>query len=161
MSASLLSVLALVTALGSGLIGGVFFAFSNFVMPALSRLPAGQGMAAMQSINVTVLNRWFLGVFLGTAAGCVLLAASSLWTWDLGAQLRLGGGVLYLAGTLLVTRACNIPLNDALAKLQPAAVDAAAFWTRYVTDWTVWNHVRTLAALLAAALLTVSLFVKG
>jgi uncharacterized membrane protein len=41
----------LATALGCGLVAGVFFAFSSFVMPALKRLPPAQGIAAMQSIN--------------------------------------------------------------------------------------------------------------
>src|SRR3954453_3000242 len=63
--------LKLAAALGCGLIAGVFFAFSTFVMKALARLPADEGMAAMQSINVVVLNPMFLGVFLGTAALCV------------------------------------------------------------------------------------------
>jgi uncharacterized membrane protein len=73
----LLFLLILVCAIGSGLIAGVFFAFSSFVMKALDRIPAAQGIAAMQSINVVVLNPLFLGVFLGAAAGCILLAICS------------------------------------------------------------------------------------
>lgn len=41
----------LIAALGCGLVAGVFFAFSSFVMPALKRLPPAQGISAMQSIN--------------------------------------------------------------------------------------------------------------
>jgi uncharacterized membrane protein len=66
----------LASALGYGLIAGVFFAFSSFVMKALARLSPAQGVAAMQSINVAVINPWFLTVFLGTAAACVVLAAA-------------------------------------------------------------------------------------
>jgi uncharacterized membrane protein len=47
----LLFVLTLFAALGCGLVAGVFFAFSTFVMKALARLPAEQGIAAMQAIN--------------------------------------------------------------------------------------------------------------
>ncbi len=47
--------------LGSAVIGGVFFAFSSFVMKALARVPASAGIGAMQSINVVVLNASFLG----------------------------------------------------------------------------------------------------
>src|SRR4029453_8846365 len=57
--------LTFVVALGSGLVAGIFFAFSNFVMKALARVPAAQGIAAMKSINVVVLNKWFFAVFLG------------------------------------------------------------------------------------------------
>jgi uncharacterized membrane protein len=49
---------ALATALGCGLIAGVFFAFSTFVMKALGSLLPAQGIAAMQSINLAVLNPW-------------------------------------------------------------------------------------------------------
>jgi uncharacterized membrane protein len=60
----LVFVLAFVSALGSSLVAGIFFAFSNFVMKALARVPPAQGIAAMQSINVVVLNRWFSRFFL-------------------------------------------------------------------------------------------------
>src|SRR5262245_11299348 len=92
----------LLAALGSALIAGVFFACSTFVMPALTRLPAAQGIAAMQSINVTVINRWFLSAFLGTGAVCLALAATSLGTWsEPAARLRFAGGASYVVGTLL------------------------------------------------------------
>ena len=65
---NLLTTAAVIAALlGTALIGGVFFAFSSFVMKALARVPSPEGIAAMQSINVTVLNASFLGAFMGTA----------------------------------------------------------------------------------------------
>jgi len=78
----LLFALTLFAALGCGLVAGVFFAFSTFVMKALSRLSPGEGIAAMQSINVVVLNSWFMVAFFGTAAACVLTIISSLLRWD-------------------------------------------------------------------------------
>jgi uncharacterized membrane protein len=145
-------------ALGAGLIAGVFFAFSSFVLPALRRLPQLQGLSAMQSINVVVLNRWFLGVFLGTALGCALLALDAAVRVSLpGAKLRLAGALFYLLGCLLVTGACNVPLNDRLASLLPQAETAARGWHEYVTAWSLWNHVRGAASFAAAALLTLAL----
>src|SRR5689334_16197739 len=95
----LLGGLTVLAILGSGTIGGVFFAFSTFVMAALARLPAPQGIAAMQSINVTVINPLFLGVFMGTALLCAILAVTALWNWDVaGAAFLFVGSVLYLAG---------------------------------------------------------------
>ena len=79
---NLLFVLTLCAALGCGLMAGVFFAFSTFIMRALARLQPARGIEAMQSINRTVINPWFLGVFLGTAAVCILLAGASLWRWQ-------------------------------------------------------------------------------
>ena len=87
----MLSALLLVSALGCGLIGGVFFAFSSFVMGALARLPPAQGIAAMQSINIVVINPVFLLAFMGTAVGCGALAVLSLLAWTTpGGRLRAG-----------------------------------------------------------------------
>lgn len=153
-----LSVLTLAAALGCGLIAGVFFAFSTFVMKALARLPAAQGIAAMRSINVVVINPWFMAPFFGTGAACVALAIWALARWEApGAEYRLAGGLLYVVGTIGVTMAFNVPRNNALTRVDPASNEGARLWAAYVTGWTAWNHVRTAAALLAAALLTITL----
>ncbi len=150
--------LTLFAALGCGLIAGVFFAFSTFVMKALSRLPSGEGIAAMQSINVTVLNPWFMGAFFGTGVACIVALISSLVRWhEPGAVYLLVGSVLYLVGTLLVTIVFNVPRNQSLASVAPADPDGASLWAGYVASWTAWNHVRTVAALAAAAAFSVAL----
>lgn len=64
--------------LGAGLIGGLFFAFSSFVMKALSEIAPAEGIHAMQSINRVVINPAFLGVFLGTAAVSMIVAILTL-----------------------------------------------------------------------------------
>ncbi len=154
----LLFVVTLLAVLGCGLIAGVFFAFSAFVMKALARLPPGEGIAAMQSINIVVLNPWFLGVFLGTAAICVVALIASLLRWHQpGAVYLLVGAALYLLGSLLVTIVFNVPKNNALASVAPADPDAASLWANYVTNWTAWNHVRTAASLAAAASFSIAL----
>lgn len=154
----LLVTLTFVSALGSGLIAGVFFAFSSFVMKALARIPPAQGIAAMQSINVVVINPLFMIAFLGTAVACILLAVSSLFAWrQPGAAYSLAGSLLYLVGTFLVTMVCNVPRNDRLAAVTPASADGASLWAGYVASWTAWNHVRTAAALAASASLTIAL----
>ena len=154
----MIAVITLLAPLGSALIGDVFYAFSSFVMPALARLPAARGAAAMQSINVVVLNRSFLGVFFGTAAACALLALWSLFRLpERGALLRLVGAGLYVVGTIGVTRAFNVPRNDALAAVDADGADAASVWERYVAGWTAWNTVGTAAASAAAAAFTPSL----
>lgn len=150
--------LKLLSALGCGLIAGVFFAFSSFVMSALAQLQPAQGIAAMQLINITVINPLFMTVFLGTAVACLFLAVSSLLKWHQpGAVYLLIGSLLYLIGTVLVTIVFNVPLNDALAKVDPNSTDGAKLWVSYLANWTVWNHVRTVAALAAAAAFTIAL----
>jgi uncharacterized membrane protein len=154
----LLFALTLVATLGCGLVGGAFFAFSSFVMNALARLPAAQGIAAMQSINITVINPLCGAVFLGTAVACVLLAVSSLLRrHEPGAAYVLAGSLLYLAGVILVTGLFNVPRNNALAAVAPSSAEGARLWTDYLSGWTAWNHVRTVASLAAAALLTIAL----
>jgi uncharacterized membrane protein len=158
MKQNLIFILTLLSALGCGLIAGVFFAFSAFVMKALAGLPPPQGIAAMQSINVAVLNRWFFAAFFGAAAACLVLAVSSMFMrHEPGANYRLIGSALYLIGTMLVTIVFNVPRNEALAAVDPASANAASLWASYVTVWTAWNHVRSVAALAAAALLTIAL----
>ena len=154
----MLFALTLLAALGCGLIAGVFFAFSAFVMKALARLPPGEGIAAMQSINVVVLNPWFLGAFFGTAAACVVALICSLLRWhEPGAVYLFVGSVLYLVGSLLVTMVCNVPRNEALAAVAPADPTGAGRWASYMAGWTAWNHVRTAASLAAAASFSMAL----
>src|SRR5918992_1277280 len=118
--------LTLVTALGCGLSAGALFAFSSFVMKALARLPAVQGIAAMQSINVMAVTPAFMTALFGTAVACVALAVWALADWDasFGPYLLAGSG-LYLAGTIGLTMAYHVPRNDALATVEPTSPEAA------------------------------------
>jgi uncharacterized membrane protein len=144
--------------LGCGLVAGIFFAFSTFVMSALGRLPAKEGITAMQAINITVLNPWFFASFFGTAAVCLVLAVLALTGWNgAHAVYLIAGSALYLLGTLLVTIAFNVPLNNRLAKVDPKSAEGAAQWTHYLVRWNNWNHVRTAASLAAAAVYMVAL----
>ena len=152
MNHPLITVLTFVSALGAGLIAGTFFAFSTFVMGALRRLPAAQGIAAMQSINIVVINPIFLGTMMGTGLICLVLLLMSVMSGsDARTPYLWAGGLLYLLGTVLVTMVFNVPRNNALAVLDPNHGESAVSWTRYVSEWTMWNHVRTAAALAASA----------
>lgn len=148
----------LFAAIASALSAGIFFAFSTFVMQALAQQPPAQGIATMQAINITVINPWFMAAFFGPAAASILLILFSLRQWHQpGSALGLAGGLLYLIGTIGVTIAFNIPLNDALASVTPSSVEGTRLWAKFLTNWTFWNHVRTTAALLAAALFAIAL----
>jgi uncharacterized membrane protein len=156
MIAYLLLSLTLVSAIGCGLVGGIFLAFSSFVMSALGRLAPEQGIAAMQSINITVLNPLFLGLFMGTGGLCILLIILGALRWhEPGTLLVLAGAVLYILGTIAVTMICNVPMNEVLAAAEPGSTEAARLWRGYLQDWTMWNHVRTIAAMLAAIALAI------
>ncbi len=146
-----LATITFVAALGCGLVAGVFFAFSTFVMPALARLQPAQGIAAMQSINITAINPLFMTALFGTAAICLFLSVFSLPKWhQLSSAYLLVGSLLYIIGTVLVTIAFNVPLNDALGRVEPSSAEGANLWGSYLANWTAWNHVRTVTALAAA-----------
>jgi uncharacterized membrane protein len=151
--------LTFTAAIGCGLIAGVFFAFSTFVMPALARLQPDRGIAAMQLINITSINPLFMLALLGTAVACIFLTIMLLLKWHQpDAAYLLVGGLLYLVGTVGVTIAFNVPLNYALAIVKPDSAEGATLWARFLTDWTFWNHVRTLAAIAAAVAFTIALY---
>jgi uncharacterized membrane protein len=89
-------VLMFVSALGSGLIAGFFLAFSIVVMKALGQQPPSHGIAAMQSINLVVLNPMFFTAFFGTAATCLVLLVLTFFRWHRpGAAYLLTGSLLY------------------------------------------------------------------
>ena len=148
----------LLAALGSGLMSGLFFTFSNFVMKALAALPPSHGSSAMQSINVTIINPSFLTVFLGTAACSLASAIYAILNWDQpGTGWVLGGAILYLAGCIVVTVGVNVPLNNQLAAIDPVDSTSVSVWQDYLKRWLPWNHVRTAATLAAATAFIVAL----
>lgn len=152
-------VIELLAAVGAGLAGGVFFAFSTFVMRGLGNLPAADGIKAMNAINVAAVRPPLMILLFGTAAVCVAVIAALIVTWgnhriDLavsGRALSLAGAGLYILGAVLVTMERNVPLNRALA----ATTDASGpmLWRAFLRDWVKWNHVRTVTCVIACALL--------
>ena len=146
------AILTWTSALGAALIAGVFFAFSAFVMTALGHRPPTEAVAAMQEINLVVVRSAFIAVFMMTAVASAILAVFALIDMkDPRAIYWLAGALLYVVGTFGVTVLCNVPLNDQLAAVEPQSAEAAATWTRYLSDWTWWNTFRTGAAILATA----------
>ncbi len=144
--------------LGSATVGGVFFAFSTFVLRALGQLPATQGIAAMQRINVVVLNVLFMGAFLATAILSLAAVARSLAQWSESSNgWLLASGLLYFIGAFLVTLLYNVPRNERLASLDPSSPAAAGYWQTYRREWGAWNHLRTAASLAAAACAAVAM----
>jgi uncharacterized membrane protein len=148
----------LVSALGCGLMAGFFFAFSICVMKALGVIPPAHGISAMQSINVAVINPWFLTPYFGMAVLSVVLIIAAVLRWhEPGAAYVVAGGLLYFLGTFLVTMLFNVPRNNALAAVAATSTEGAALWADYLIAWTKWNHVRTIAALAGAASFTIAL----
>lgn len=135
-----------------GLAAGVYFAFSTFIMTALSRIEQAQGVSAMNSISSTILQSSFMPLFYGTTLVSLALAIIGLVRrGEPGAMPMLAGGLIYVVGMFLCTAVFNVPLNNALAVVDPASAAAVPVWTRFLRDWTFWNHVRTISSTAASA----------
>lgn len=141
---------------GAGLVTGLLFAFSNFVMRALADLPNDKGMFAMQRVNETILNPVFLILFLGTPALCVLIAfESALQLGSSDRLLLLLGALAYLIGPFGITVLFNVPLNNKLAKAERSVADVV--WPIYQKQWQRWNHLRTCIGVASIVLLAAGL----
>ena len=144
-----------VTAVGCGLNGGVFLAFSSFVMTGIRKLRPDQSVAAMQAMNASVPASLFGFLLMVTAAACVGLAVVAVAGWGNADRVPLlVGSGLYLLGVIVVTGAFHIPRNDALDAVDATSSSAATAWHTFVGPWVAGNHVRTLACVAAAGFLT-------
>jgi len=144
--------LTFVAALGCALAAGVFYAFSAFVMAGLDRGSPATAVAAMQGINRAAPGPALMLVLFGTAALCLAVAvAALLGNAGPAGALALAGAAAYLVGVVVVTMACNVPLNERIDRVDPDGPAAAAEWSHYDRRWGAWNHVRTLGGLAATA----------
>ncbi len=106
----------------------------------------------MNSINITVITPTFMTALFGTGLICLVLIAGAIMGWSQpGSFWLLAGSLIYLVGIVVVTMVFNVPLNDALAAVDPASSNGAAVWTSYLSDWVMWNHVRTITGIVALA----------
>lgn len=141
---------------GAGVITGLLFAFSNFVMQALATLPDEQGMFTMQQINEKIINPIFLAFFLGTPLLCAIIAVNaSIVLGSPGSVFLLVGAISYLVGPFGITMLFNVPLNNRLAAA--ASHDAQIVWSDYQVRWQRWNHVRTCIGVASIVLLAAGL----
>lgn len=144
--------------LSYGLLAGVYFAFSAFIMAALDRTGAARAAAAMTSINHVILRSSFMPLFFGSSIASLALAIVALGRWrDDAAPPMLAGALIYLFGMFGVTMLFNVPRNNDLAARDPATPAGEAVWSRYLDEWTRWNHVRTLACTVATGLFIAAL----
>lgn len=138
----LIIIMSVASVSGAGLVTGLLFAFSNFVMRALADLPSDKGMFAMQRINETIINPVFLTLFLGTPVLCSAIAVNSvLKINEPGSLFLLVGALAYLMGPFGITVLFNVPLNNQLARADVSAADE--IWPMYQAKWQRWNHIRT------------------
>jgi uncharacterized membrane protein len=152
--------LTVAATVSAAVLTGVLFAFSTSVMPALGSRPPGEGMAAMQAMNRTILNPLFGLLFGGSALLCLAVAVTAPFTTDAaGWGWRLAGGALYVVGVTIETMAINVPMNDRLDAADATTAAGHEVWAQFLPRWTRWNNVRSFLGTVAATFLAVSLAV--
>lgn len=157
-------ILTLVVALGNlvllGAVFGVFFTYSNSVVPGLDRIDPERAVASMRSMNVAIINPRFLATFIGpvitsAASGFLLLALDE----SVASTLFLAAAVTYLVGCLIVTGRLNVPMNNALEK--STSTDWTQVWADFSPRWRRWNTVRTFSSMIALVLCGTGLYLWG
>lgn len=151
--------LVIVGLVAAAISGGAFFAFSNFVMPALSKLPAPDAVSAMQAINRAAPNPLFVAAIVGAGVVGIPVVISEFGNLgEANAGYVLAGVVLSLTA-FAITMALNVPKNTTLDRLDPDGSTTAAYWIDYLASWTRANTVRTLSSLASTA--SYALWLRG
>ena len=153
-----MTALTIVCAVGAATAAGAFFTFSDFTMAGLRRLPPARGAAAMQAINKAAPSPLFMLLLFGTGAACVALMVSAAMNIDEpGSIMRLIAGAIYVAGVVVTTVGYHVPRNNRLDRVDPESAEGADYWAVYLKEWVPMNHVRSIAPLVSAVMLVVSL----
>ena len=152
---ALVFVLLQLSIIAYAIVGGVFLAFSDFIMRSLAHTSGTNGVEAMQVINREVFRWVFMTLFLGLVPVSLLVAGYGGLVVGQGAGLLLAiAGLVYVVGCFGVTALCNVPMNNALADMDVSAATTQDYWTTtYLPRWTFWNTVRTAACGVSAFLL--------
>lgn len=147
--------LAQVSILAYAMVGGVFLAFSDFIMRSLANTKGTGGIEAMQVINREVFRWIFMALFIGLVPVSLVISGYGLLlpATPTGMVVAIAG-ILYLVGCFGVTAIFNVPLNKALADMDVSLDATREFWHgTYIPRWTFWNSVRALACIASSGLL--------
>ena len=136
---------------------GVYFTYSNSVVPGLDKIDPERAVAAQRSMNVAIINPRFLAMFIGpvvtsAATGFLLLGldeATAAWLFFVAAGL-------YLVGCLVITGRINVPMNNALEN--STSTDWAKRWADFSPRWRRWNTVRTVTSMIALVLCGIGMY---
>jgi len=158
------SIVAVVSLLLTATVSGVFFAYSNSVVPGLDAVRPEQAITSMTSINRVILNPAFLTSFVGPPVALLLAGILIMIEGGTaGGLLFIAAAVIYAAGCIAPTAVVNVPLNNALdtGSIPTDPAEAGEKWTAYSQRWKRWNHVRAAGSLAAVGLAGVALLVWG
>ena len=150
----------------TGLMAGIFFTWSNAVKPGIGKLSDLEYLRALQSMNRVILNKAFIGIFLGAVIAVALVPIfhfklspdNIFWIFILAL-------VTYWIGVFGITVFGNIPLNEKLDKtnLESISTQKIKVLRRSIEfKWNNLNLIRSISSGITFALLIISyLFIKG
>jgi len=152
------TLLLLSSALGAGMMAGLYFVFSVCVMSALDRLPPAAAIDAMKMVNTTILHPLFFFAFFGTGIVGLALVPLSFSQISFASFLCVAIGVVaYWVGSIGITMICNVPLNRRLASLPGGVNVSITDWIGYRQPWTRWNHLRPVLCLVSSTAFSLAL----
>ncbi|QSB03954.1 DUF1772 domain-containing protein [Natronoglycomyces albus] len=154
-SASLLTAM-----LTSGLLAGLFYAYSISVMPGLGRADDTSFIVSFQGINEAIINGWFMASFIGGPLLTIVAIGSHIPGEHRDLLPWLVAAAAAHVSTFVITGRVNVPLNNALAAAGEDSTPHSQARERFETRWNRWNNVRTLTSLAAFFCLAVALFVR-
>lgn len=148
-----------IAALLCTLTAGFLLGFAVVVMPGLRALDDAPYLRSFQVIDGVIQRGQpvFGLMWVGSVIAVVAALVVGLPTLaGLDRLLLAVAGALYLLGVQLPTAVVNIPLNNALQRLDIGALDAAtarAARDDFESRWNRWNAIRTVVAIGVAGLL--------
>lgn len=154
--------LLIITTTITGLMAGLFYSWSVSVTPGIGRLGDKEYLTAFQAMNRAIVNPLFIIFFLGTAV--LLPITSFVHNGQPAFRLLVAASVFYLGGVIAVTFAGNIPLNNALDRLNINAATTeqlSVFRARFENRWNMLNHIRSIANTIALVLAILACVKKG
>lgn len=144
----------------TGLMAGIYFAFSVFIMKSLAELPSLQAAQTMNKINDVIINTLFLPIFFGSTLWYAGLITWSFINWQNGQSIWVVvAAVIYIGGMFSVTAFGNVPLNNQLKALEGEDSALVLFWAEYLHRWTRLNHLRTISCMLSFTLMAIAYLV--
>ncbi len=141
----------------TGIMAGVYFSFSVFVMKALAELPEQEGARAMNKINDVIVNTLFLPLFFISSLWHLGLAVWAIAHWQ-GAQslLLIASAILYIGGMFAITAFGNVPLNNRLKESSNNPKELANCWRKYLRSWHGLNHIRSVSCIFSLSLMVIA-----
>jgi uncharacterized membrane protein len=153
------NILLAVTAVLTGLVAGLFYAWSVSITRGLARVADREYVSVMQATNRAIQNPLFFASFFGAQ---ILLPVSSFFFYGTGGArfwLILASTVVYTAGVMGVTVFGNVPLNNRLDRFKlesSSPEEIAGARGGYENLWNNLNTVRTVSSILALVLIVLA-----